>query len=285
MSSEGEGSDTEAGSFLHSGSMSGSGDPYDEGTSSSSPLFRSLSMSHNLAYSVVEEVPHMIRLNALTDVASSSRIRSSDSVGCGDQGTSPQDAYFYRHKELQVSKSIGVSSSYLESTTIPLTIPLKRTTSVGKRNDILIGIVVSRWDNIVGPQCSYLWTEEMTSLFYPGHLPKPLTRLIKYVTDHTVDHHVVDGNLVSHSTMKNAFCIVPDLNLVYMSLSIRVPSDSMSCEIERPGMTVPHSVAVLANLQYLHHFLLMRPLVTNWLTEFAPKIGVLICKVSLNVTF
>jgi len=279
MSSESETSDeTESGTLYHSGSVSGLGDSLCE---DSSPLFRSLSMSENLAFSVVDEVPHMFRLNALTTAVPSSS--NSPTEGNGDQRYSGQgqESYFHRHQELKpkASNSVGVTSSYLESNAIAMTIPLKRSTSMGKRNDILIGIVVSRWDNIVGPQCSYLWTEEMTSLFYPGNLPKHLTRLIKYVSDHTVDHHEVDGNLVSHSTMKSGLCIVPDLHLVYISLSIRVPSDSMSSEIERPGMTVPHSVAVLASLQYLHHFILMRPLVTSWLTEFAPKIGVLICKV------
>lgn len=246
---------------------------------SASPLFRSFSMSQSLASSVAEEVSNVIRLNGLTEVASSSRILTS---GYDD---TDNDTFFYRQQrqELKVSQSFSLSSTYLENS---ITLPLKRTPSLGgKRNEMLTGIVVSRWDNIVGPQCSYLWTEEMTSLFYPGNLPKHLSRLIKYVTDHTVDHHVADGTLL-HSAVKSGLCIVPDLSLVYMFVSIRVPSsDSLGCEIQQAGLTVPHSVAVLADLQYLHHFLLIRPLVTSWLMEFAPKIGVLICKVSPHLIF
>src|SRR5580692_8929551 len=62
-------------------------------------------------------------------------------------------------------------------------------------NDFLTGVVVSRWDNILGPQCIYLWTEETTSCFNPSDLPTHIDCLVKYVTDHTVDHHdIIENN-------------------------------------------------------------------------------------------
>jgi hypothetical protein len=143
-----------------------------------------------------------------------------------------------------------------------------------RRNDVLLGVVVSRWDNIVGPQWVYVWTEELTSLFHPAPLPPALARLLKYVADKTVDHHEVDGaRVVSPRARRSALTLVPDLDLAYVSLSIRVPG-------EGSAPAVPHSLALLAHLPLLNHFLLQRPLLTSWLAEFGPKVAVLLAKVT-----
>lgn len=156
-------------------------------------------------------------------------------------------------------------------------------------------IVLSRWDNIVGPQCVYLWNEELTSVYYPTNLPPKLSGIVKYVTDHTVDHHEVNGNYISPSTQKTSLCIVPELKFVYLSMSIRVPSEmdtvlefasssSMTAnDPDQPATSIPHAVAVLVDLKFLSHFLLLRPLVISWLSEYVPKIGVIVCKVSSEI--
>ncbi|CAG7822335.1 unnamed protein product [Allacma fusca] len=308
----------------------------DESTSS---FVRSLSMSRNLALSMYEEMPHVIQLNSgeslvnvryplkksssassltrlllLNDIADqeepanpsvSRRIPSNPapSTSFAQPKVSNSQSVPYPHvvPEVLEAESLADSIAKLEMRAISDEASVKNLIG-GKRNDLLVGIVVSRWDNIVGPQCVYLWTEERTSTFYPlqeegvfnfsrGNLPTHLSRLVKYVTEHTVDHQDVDGNLVLPSMLRSTLCIVRDLDLAYLSVSIRVPLDpdtestfgfSHLGDRNRPAATVPHAVAVLANLQYLNHFLLLRPLVLNWLSEFAPKIGVLLCKGQLQ---
>ena len=289
--------------------------------SSDKPVVRSISMSKNLADSVSGEVPHMIRVSGKKDfferkpmkksssTSSLSRLlllTSGSQVAAADTTTTdgqPVSSFKYRpskalKNEPKTSSPISENMSFppesladsiakLEIRSLTDEASVKKLL-VGKKNDVLVGIVVSRWDNIVGPQCVYLWTEERTSTFYPGNLPQHLSRLVRYVTEHTVDHHEVDGNQVLPSTLRSTLCIVRDLDLAYLSVSIRVPSDPESdsafgfspvSDRNRPASTVPHAVAVLANLKYLQQFLLLRPLVLNWLSEFAPKIGVLLCKV------
>ena len=286
------------------------------------PVVRSVSMSKNLADSVAGEVPHMIRVSGSNDfyerkplkksssASSLSRLllltSASPSVPTGTTTTDGQPVSFLRRpsKVIKNESKPQTSSPISEQMSFPpesladsiAKLEIRSLTDeasvkkllVGKKNEVLVGIVVSRWDNIVGPQCVYLWTEERTSTFYPGNLPQHLSRLVRYVTEHTVDHHEVDGNQVLPSTLRSTLCIVRDLDLVYLSVSIRVPSDPDSdstfgfspvSDRNRPASTVPHAVAVLANLKYLQQFLLLRPLVLNWLSEFAPKIGVLLCKV------
>lgn len=280
------------------------------------PLVRSLSMSRNMALSVLDEVPHMISLAASENSpwtinkksSSTSALvkvkngrgendhhdpnrRSSENKSSTDEILQNQllSMSFVDDPDLRRALEMdGVSLVESNSTLSQITFPSARGV---KKNELLTGIVVSRWDNIVGPQCVYLWTEEVTSLFYPGNLPPHLSGVVKYVTDHTVDHQDVNGNLSSPYTQKSTLCIVPDLSLVYISLSIRVPSEietvlefasssSMTAnDPDQPATSVPHAISVLANLKFLSHFLLLRPLIINWLNEFSPKIGVLLCKV------
>jgi hypothetical protein len=293
------------------------------------PLVRSLSMSRNMASSIlhgVEEVPHMIRLVSATSdslsplrpkllkksfsTSSLSRLQKFGMNSSFDEGR--RESYDGGSGGGDINNSLALSLSVVDSNPDVIRamgkdgvslVESKGSSSLSqiafpsfirggiKKNELLTGIVVSKWDNIVGPQCVYLWTEEVTSLFYPGCLPSQLSGVVKYVTDHTVDHQDVDGNQLNPSTQRTTLCIVPDLSLVYIAISIRVPaetdtvlefasSSSMTAnDPDQPAMTVPHAVSILANLQFLSHFLLLRPLLVNWLNEFAPKIGVLLCKV------
>lgn len=137
----------------------------------------------------------------------------------------------------------------------------------------------------------YLWTEELTSIYYPQSLPPHLSGVVKYVTDHTVDHQDVDGEGFGPNMERCSLCLVPELGLVYASISVRVPSgldavlefasnSSMTGnDPDQPVISVPHSVAVLGDLKYVAHFLLLRPLIAGWLREFGMKIGLLVCKV------
>lgn len=89
------------------------------------PSLRSLSMSRNLALSVVEEVPHMIR-PTLSDRSS----RSNRNKGEGMSGSSRRS-----------------STSTLSSTESS---PQHPTIRGVRKNEVLTGVVVSKWDNIVG---------------------------------------------------------------------------------------------------------------------------------------
>ncbi|CAL8082600.1 unnamed protein product [Orchesella dallaii] len=303
----------------------------DDADSSEGPLVRSLSMSQNMAYSVVDEVPHMIKLLPPTVPIDKKRswwkpslLKKSSSTSSlpnikKQLNTMEQKQNGYDNNVSSYSKSerrcsgdmddginsyedsrddsngltnssAKTNSLHQESSTQTLTPIVKGT----RRNDLLVGIVVSRWDNIVGPQSVYLWTEELTSVFYPVNLSAELSPLMKYVTDHTVDHQTATAGYIPPSVQRTTLCIVPDLNLAYLSLSIRVPTEidtilefqssaPMSLNHpDNPALTMPHSISVLCNLKYLNQFLLLRPLVTSWLIEFAPQMGVLLCKNNLH---
>jgi len=299
----------------------------DEADSSEGPLVRSLSMSRNMAYSVVDEVPHMIKLlppnvpinekrswwkpSLLKKSSSTSSLpnirkrltkmelngrknlnpTNSRSERRGSAGVDVDDYNDYEaggDAATELIKQSAITNSHQQETSTQTLTPIVKGT---RRNDLLVGIVVSRWDNIVGPQSVYLWTEELTSVFYPGDLPPELSPLIKYVTDHTVDHQTATAGYIPPSVQRTTLCIVPDLSLAYLSLSIRVPTEidtilefqsSAPMSInhpDNPALTMPHSISVLCNLKYLNQFILLRPLVISWLTEFGPQIGVLLCKV------
>lgn len=300
-----------------------------ESSSSEDQLVRSLSMSRNMAFSVVDEVPHMIRLCPTETPqvekkpswwkSSSSGLRKSSSassinnirpqinnsdpsaVNSSSRGLSRRasdlDATMqntfnelnYQRDRPTFSSSRGITSKSVKLATESQHLnPIVKGT---RRNDLLVGVVVSRWDNIVGPQSVYLWTEEFTSVFYPINLPGQLSKLVKYVTDHTVDHQTATGGYIPPTVQRTTSCIVPDLGLAYLSLSIRVPTEidtilefqtsspMTANNPDNPVLTMPHSISVLSNFKYLSQFLLLRPLITSWLLEFGPQIGVLLCKV------
>lgn len=298
----------------------------DDQESSDGPLVRSLAMSRNMALSVVDEVPHMIRLptsdenptlendeesttdrwktsTSTTTSSSTSALPNSSDVPANNNVTDDVTESLQTkgtHAPVITSSSQDQDHkaySNNSNTSVPSTITTNSqnsTTPVVKgtrRNDLLVGVVVSRWDNIVGPQAVYLWTEELTSVFYPANLPPDLSKLVKYVTDHTVDHQTATGRYIHPSVQRTTLCIVPDLNLAYLSLSIRVPSEldtilefQISAPMTEnspdiPALIMPHSISVLYNLKYFNQFMLLRPLVVSWLVEFGPRIGVLLCKV------
>ncbi|ODN03428.1 Protein C9orf72 [Orchesella cincta] len=300
----------------------------DETDPSEGPLVRSLSMSRNMAYSVVDEVPHMIKLlppkvpinekrswwkpSLLKKSSSTSSLPNirrrfsameleqnerensylkSERRGSGGVDVVGHNGYQDRGDASKELKNSVITNSLREESSTQTLTPIVKGT---RRNDLLVGIVVSRWDNIVGPQSVYLWTEELTSVFYPANLPAELSPLMKYVTDHTVDHQTATAGYIPPSVQRTTLCIVPDLNLAYLSLSIRVPTEidtilefqsSAPMSInhpDNPALTMPHSISVLCNLKYLNQFILLRPLVISWLTEFGPQIGVLLCKNNLH---
>lgn len=313
-------------------------------SSSEDQLVRSLSMSRNMAFSVVDEVPHMIRLcqpettetataekkpswwkssSSSASNSTSTKLRKSSSASSinnirhqsldnnttGSSGTPSKEPTPRRGSDgletiqnglnsltAQVSLSARVPATHTKSVQSVVTEPQHLTPIVKgtRRNDLLVGIVVSRWDNIVGPQSVYLWTEELTSVFYPVGLPQPINKLVKYVTDHTVDHQTATGGYIPPTVQRTTLCIVPDLGLAYQSLSIRVPTEidtilefQTSAPMtpgnpDNPALTMPHSISVLSNIKYLSQFLLLRPLIISWLLEFGPRLGVLLCKVSFE---
>lgn len=308
------------------------------------PLVRSLSMSRNMAFSVVDEVQHMIKIlpahvaveerrswwkattpsatslrksSSLTNVSQYSHSttepedvdettsRSRPQLRRGSSGLDIQNALFEydatngidEDVPLPISRNHGQDEKTIQSITGPQQPQITPIMKGTRRNDLLIGIIVSRWDNIVGPQSIYLWTEEMTSVFYPTNLPSQLNRLVKYVTDHTVDHQTVTGGYIPPTVQRTTLCIVPDLSLAYLSLSIRVPTEidtilefqssaPMSANHpDNPALTMPHSISVLSNLKFLNQFLQLRPLLGSWLLEFGPQIGVLLCKVRVIFSY
>jgi len=270
-------------------------------------LVRSLSMSSNVASSVVEEVSHMIRMAPTsTSVSSpvffgtkgtmnSAAMSAATDFGLPSSGSFvPETGGGYLNSKSQAiisqtsSKAGGQNSSSVIEVLktdalravgdVSEKLNMLASMSSLRKNELLEAIVVSRWDNIVGPQCVYLWTEEVTSVFYPTVFSSTLSPLIKYVTEHTVDHQE-DENVVA-STRRITLCIVPDLNFVYLSLSIRLPPEFdpvMNDHI--PSSTIPHAISILGNMQFLPRFLALRPLFVSWLSEFSPKIGVFLVQV------
>jgi len=263
-----------------------------------SPAVRSLSMSRNMAVSLTDEVSHMIRLPPPSSTPTPKKTvqKSLTSTSQAEfHAPSSLTSFSLSNPEKEV-KSLMLSSgvSLVETKTGCLSSSSLTTNSSPSPTSVLTGICVSRWDDIVGPQTVYLWTEQLTSLFFPTSLPPSLAPLVKYVTDHTVDHHRHGGeDAPPSSSHRSIFVLVPALSLVYLSLSFRVPSPLDSTAVlefdsstnmtadhpDHPPAYVPHALSVLAPIEYLPVFLLLRPLLLSWLAEFAPKTGVLLAKV------
>ncbi|KAG8233949.1 hypothetical protein J437_LFUL015651 [Ladona fulva] len=185
-----------------------------------------------------------------------------------------------------------------------------------KDDNIVLAVVLSKWDDIMGPQTLHIWLQEDSEQIYnSAHLkqefppnnhfresvsessrnenshsksPVSLCELsedssllsaVKYVTNHTVNCLTVSGNFGSSNSWVEkgtSFFAVPDINIVFLSLLFQVREQKTS---------VPYSIALIVNYEHYDYFRRLRVLCLQWLRRIALRFHISLSKISTAPEF
>ncbi|GLH11653.1 Uncharacterized protein GBIM_16399 [Gryllus bimaculatus] len=240
-------------------------------------MVRSVAMSANVASIVKDEVRHLIRVSALEP--STSKHYSTY------EPNNREDINIV----LPTSKDLGVGSNSIVNTSCSHILPTVD-------GNIIFAVILSRWDDIMGPQTVHAWLEEnpvargllntevnSPSSSYVDTLPESksgvhvtsnhklveqnvyIMKAVKYVTSHTVNYTGICLNSSAsllYEQESNLF-VVPDLELVAQSLVFHARS---------LDTTVPFSLSVLVGYQHYEYFLHLRRLCHQWLRRMAERL-------------
>ncbi|KAK3924322.1 Guanine nucleotide exchange C9orf72-like protein [Frankliniella fusca] len=250
---------------------------------SSSPSIRSVAMSANIANTVQEEVKHLIKVNPPLDESPIKYQVRKTSSELSDDNSDISDTYSGDHDY----HSIEMSCSSICSHVLP-----------NDDDSTVCAMVLSRWDDIMGPRTIRVWLPESVSEEESGPETEPLKfttpksvkaacqfscshqmsskynkillmKAIKYVTSHTVNYTCVTGTSTPEQS-NSALFIVPDLDMVAQSLMFHVPLSGSS----------PYSLALLVKYSKYSRFLPLRNLCQHWLERLSIRMAEFLLSVS-----
>lgn len=253
----------------------------------SPPVIRSVAMSANIASTVQDEVKHLIKVNHLPEPQSSHHEVRQSSPEPNEDNSDLSDSY---------SADNDYSSSDVHSAAI--------CSHVFPNDDdaLICAVVLSRWDDIMGPRTIRVWLPESVSEpqslceIEPPKFTTPrsvkaacqfsclhymsskinkmlLMKAIKYVTSHTVNYTCVTGTSTPEEN-SSAIFVVPDLDMVAQSLMFHVPLSGSS----------PYSLALLVKYSQYANFLPLRKLCQHWLERLTCKLAEFLLSVSFHVS-
>lgn len=212
-------------------------------------VVRSVGMSANIASTVKTEVKHLIRVNTFDDT-----YMSSDSDTEHKKSQTPQNSPISSRScrtEVNQANGLDLTFSYI----LPPADICK-----------VFAIVLSKWDDIMGPQSIHVWLPEKSGSNEQKAFANDSTqediqmrRAVKYVTCHTVNYM----GLGRGDNPQTSVFVVPDLELVAQSLVFHW---------KERRLLVPYSLAVVVNYSHYSAFLHLRQLLHNWLHLTAQRI-------------
>ncbi|XP_049845723.1 guanine nucleotide exchange factor C9orf72-like isoform X2 [Schistocerca gregaria] len=189
-------------------------------------MVRSLAMSANIANAVKNEVKHLIHISAVESCAEKNMW-----VGATTGSKLPTVSY-------------TANASFSSSFVLP-----------SAEEHLISVIVLSRWDDIMGPQTVHVWMEQAEKT--TCNIDR--IRAIRYVTNHTV------SQAAETSAMGPKIFVVSDLHIIAQSLTFGV-------RVHRGQRRLPHSISVLVSLSQYSSFLELRCLCHQWLIRTAARL-------------
>ncbi|XP_026276233.1 guanine nucleotide exchange factor C9orf72 isoform X1 [Frankliniella occidentalis] len=249
----------------------------------SPPMIRSVAMSANIASTVQEEVKHLIKVNPPPDESVVQYKVRKMSSEFSEDNSDLSDSYSDDHDY----PSIDMNLSSICSHVLP-----------NDDDSTACAMVLSRWDDIMGPRTIRVWLPETVSddenysenelckfttprsvkaacqFSCPHQMSSKynkvlLMKAIKYVTSHTVNYTCVTGSSTPEQN-NSALFIVPDLDMVAQSLMFHVPLSGSS----------PYSLALLVKYSKYSRFLPLRNLCQHWLERLSTRMAEFLLSVS-----
>jgi hypothetical protein len=229
------------------------------------PLPRSVAMSSDIAGSVQEEVCHFIDV----DSSKNSRLFAVNTADtCLEEVKADPPA------------ECTLSNVHDASLSVSYVLP-------SEEDSIISAIVLSKWDDIIGPQTVHVWLKGEANEKVLGTEDTPgnklirnvcLAKSVKYVTVHTVNYTGLNsalspchGSDIADPGQKNSgIFIVPEIDLVAQSLVFQLQDQELN---------VLYSLAILVSYQHYSYFLHLRQLCWHWLQRMATRLHVILLKV------
>lgn len=230
------------------------------------PVLKPAAMSSVIAGSAQEEVCHFI------DVDSSKH--------SGLPSVSATDTTCLEAVKPDAPAEYTLSNVYGANLSVSYILP-------AEEDSIISAIVLSKWDDIMGPQTVHVWlkdeanvkstrTEDSASHSVIRNVC--LAKSVKYVTVHTVNctglssalSPCCGSNAVDPGQKNSGIFIVPEIDLVAQSLVFQLQDHELS---------VLYSVAILVSYRQYDYFLHLRQLCWHWLQRTAARLHVILLKV------
>lgn len=229
------------------------------------PIVRSVAMSSDTARPQ-EEVCHFIHV----DSSKSSGLPAVTTTDTTDLEEMKSDAP--AEYTLSNVRGANLSVSYI----LP-----------SEEDSIVSAIVLSKWDDIIGPQTVHVWLKDEANVKIlstedtPGHSVIRnvcLAKSVKYVTVHTVNCTGLNPALspcygsdtVNPGQKNSGIFIVPEIDLVAQFIVFQLQDHQMN---------ILHSLAILVSYQHYSYFLHLRQLCWHWLQRMAARLHVILLKV------
>ncbi|XP_069694227.1 guanine nucleotide exchange factor C9orf72 homolog isoform X2 [Periplaneta americana] len=244
------------------------------------PTVRSIAMSANIARSVREEVRHLIHVDSSeSDRLHTDTMTDSDYSKCLEE-VKVDPSFSLGKSDFNLPQVHGASSN------ISYILP-------SVEENIISAIVLSKWDDIIGPQTVHVWLQDnadikstsIRSIPYRTALNSCLAKAVKYVTGHTVNYSglssVFSPSYADSATIpgerNNSVFVVPELDLIAQSLVF---------QLQNHEVNTPFSLALMVSYQHYNYFLHLRQLCRHWLQRMAARLHVILLKcLTSNSTF
>lgn len=249
----------------------------------SPPMIRSVAMSANIASTVQDEVKHLIKVNPIPAESPSRYEVLRMSPELSEENSDFSDTYSADND----NPSIDMYCLSICSHVLP-----------NDEDSIVSAMVLSRWDDIMGPRTIRAWLPEnfnesegssdieLTKFTSPRSVKAAcqfscphqmsskvnkvlLMKAIKYVTSHTVNYTCVTGSSTPEENTSAMF-VVPDLDMVAQSLMFHVPLSGSS----------PYSLALLVKYSNYTKLLPLRKLCQHWLERLSVRLSEFLLSVS-----
>ena len=247
---------------MHSGNICNMGS---DSSGSDSPISRSVAMSSEIAGSL-EEVCHFIHVD------------SSNSSGL--PAVSKTDPTDLEELKPDVSFEYTLSNVHCANLSVSYILP-------SEEDSIVSAIVLSKWDDIMGPQTVHVWLKDEANVKILGKEDTAghsvirnvcIAKSVKYVTFHTVNCTGLSsavspccGSDTVDSGQKNSgIFIVPEIDLVAQFIVFQLQDHQLN---------ILHSLAILVSYQHYSYFLHLRQLFWHWLQRMAARLYVILLKV------
>ncbi|XP_021922721.1 guanine nucleotide exchange C9orf72 homolog [Zootermopsis nevadensis] len=236
-------------------------------------FLKSVAMNADIAQSAQEEVQHFMHV----DSSKNSRLSAASTT----------DITYSEELKPNPPAEYNLSNVYCAGSSVSHILP-------SEEGNIISAVVLSKWDDIVGPQTVYVWLKNKVDMINVdtrrtvGHsLIRNLciAKSVKYVTTHTVNYtglNLVMSPSCSDATVNpvernSGIFIVPELDLIAQSLIF---------QLQNHELNVPYSLAVIVSYQHYSYYLHLRQLFQLWLQRTAARLRMILQKsLSSNSAF
>jgi hypothetical protein len=230
------------------------------------PILTSVAMSSDVAGSAQEEVGHCIHVDS--------------SKSSGMPAISTTDTTYLKEVKSGPPAEYTLSNVHGANLSVSYILP-------SEEDSIVSAVVLSKWDDIMGPQTVHVWLKDEANVKILGTEDTPghsvirnvcLAKSVKYVTVHTVNCASLSSALlpcygsdtVDPGQKNSGIFIVPEIDLVAQSLVFQLQDHELN---------VLYSLAILVSYQHYNYFLHLHQLCWHWLQRVAARLHVILLKV------